>query len=162
MADIIKLSPEEIGLLKLEFLKFEELIKTNDSAFLQFKSEPVTYFRMYGREIIKYINNDIDPFTTRKFSMTIRNMLRYRDVLDPCAGCAVSVLAIIYATCWSARIAVDGFWGVIAGIIEVIKAFFNLANELVRNLLDYLKELEGMLNPYQLALRICRYLNICN
>lgn len=161
MADSIKFTKEEIENAIDVFKKLSIQFEENNELFLEFKSRPINFLRQSGLLIMKYINNQNEPFFLNKFSWGIRNIHRFKDFFDRCSWCKTMALIIIYALCGKARLPIDACWGILSSIIEAIENILNMSNEIARNLLNHLNSINDRLSPFRLASRICQHLGYC-
>ena len=162
MTENVKLTPEEIRDLKVKFEELVKLFEKNHDEFLLFKSTPVRYLRDFGIDVMKYINNSVDSSFVSSLRRNIWHVLRYKNVLDRCSWCKILVLVVVYATCGKARLALDGWYGVVSGIIGAVKEIFNTSNEMVQRVLGILKNLHRRLSPFVMARLICEHLGYCD
>ena len=110
---------------------------------------------------MKYINNEAEDFFLQRFSMGLRNILRFKQYFDKCSWCKTMALTIIYAICAKARLPIDALFAILSGIIEAIENIMNIANEVTKNLLNYLENVNQRFTPFQLARMICRSIGYC-
>lgn len=161
MVDNIKLSPDEIKDLKIKFEELAEIFENDNNEFLQFKYRPITYLRLSGLLVMKYINNENEPHFINKFSWGLNSILSYRKVFNRCSWCKILVLTITYAICGKARQPIDVCWSLLSGIIEAIEKVANVSNEITKAILQRLNNINEKLSPLSLARQICEYLGYC-
>lgn len=161
MAENVKFTKDEIENAKDVFKKLSIQFEENNELYLEFKSRPIRFLRESGLLIMKYINNESDEKTIRRFHGSLYFFLRFKDVFDRCSWCKITALTIIYALCGKARLPIDACWGILSSIIEAVENILNMSNEIARNLLNYLNSLNDRLSPFRLASRICQHLGYC-
>lgn len=161
MADSINFTNEEIENAIDVFKKLSIQFEANNNLFLEFKSRPISFLRNSGLLIMNYINNQNEPYLLNKFSWGIRNINRLKSFFDRCSWCKTNALIIIYALCGKARVPIDSCWGILSSIIEATENILNMSNEIARNLLNNLNNINDRLSPFRLASRICQHLGYC-
>jgi hypothetical protein len=161
MAKKIKFTNEEIENAIHIFNELSISFAKDNEIYLAFKSRPISFLRKSGVSIMKYINNENQKYFLNRFSVSIRNILRFKDFFDSCSWCKVSSLTIIYALCGKARLSIDTCWGILSSIIEAMENILNLSNELARSILKRLNSLNQGFSPFHLAMLICEHLGYC-
>ena len=155
------LSNEEIYNLKIKFRELYVLFERDKVAFSLFKKAPVSFLRLFGVDVMKYIKNQFGQFNVASLSLTIRRMLKFTNMFNRCSWCKTFTLVAIYALCGKARIAIDAFWTLIAGVMEAIEKIADMSSETTKNVLKKLDRINQRVSPFRFAEAICEQLGYC-
>lgn len=160
MSNFESFTNDEILNLKIGIDSLLADLKSDTKLVSQFYSKPIHTLKKYGIKVMNYIKKERG--IASRFTQSIREFIRLMNkVINSCFKCHLAVLIIMMATLGKARLGWSSIIELLDKILKALKDYFGKTSEEIKRLLNKVNEFIGKYRPSELALLICKDLNLC-